>query len=207
MRELVVGATFALGRGRSGDVPRLRELGIRHGFEVEAVPLLEMDGTPVSSTRIRALVGEGRVPEAGRLLGRRYGLTGTVVKGDGIGRDLGCPTANLRLHDEKLIPANGIYAVWARIEGEAEWRAAAMSIGVRPTFGGQERTLEVHLLDWDGDLLGRGVEVEFEAWMRPELKFDSPAALAAAMQRDLAEARRLLSAGPFATGSAAAARR
>jgi riboflavin kinase/FMN adenylyltransferase len=189
---LVVGENFALGRGRAGDVPRLREIGERLGFAVEAVPLLERDGAPVTSTRIRRLLGEGRVREAARLLGRRYGLTGRVVAGDGIGRTLGVPTANLRLSEEKLVPAHGIYAVWVRLAGESATRPGAMSIGVRPTFGGQVPTLEVHLLDWNGDLLGSEVEVEFAEWLRPELKFESPAALAAAMRDDLAETRRLL---------------
>lgn len=196
MCDLIVGANFALGRGRSGNVDRLRAIGRDRGFEVESVPLLDIDGEPVSSTRIRALLGEGRVREAARLLGRRYGLTGSVVRGDGIGRTLGCPTANLRLPYEKLLPADGIYAVWARIEGESEWRAAAVSLGVRPTFDGKARTLEVHILDWSGDLLGRNVEVEFAEWLRPEARYDSVTALAAAIQEDLVETRRRLAALP-----------
>jgi riboflavin kinase/FMN adenylyltransferase len=201
MKDLVVGANFALGRKRSGNVPRLREIGATKGFEVEAVPLLEIGGEPVTSSRIRLLLAEGRVAEAIPLLGRRYGLTGLVVEGDQIGRMLGVPTANLRLHEERLVPANGIYAVWARIETETEWRSAAMSIGVRPTFGGQVRTLEVHILDWSGELVGRDLDVEFVRWLRPEIKFESRDALTEAMRDDLARARTLLAAegAPAAT--------
>ena len=130
--------------------------------------------------------------EAARLLGRRYGLSGTVVRGDAIGRTLGYPTANLRLLEEKFVPADGIYAVWARWAGEREWRAAAMSVGVRPTFGGQVRTLEVHVLDWHGELLGQSLEVEFADWLRPERRFETPEALIAAMDQDVHETRRRL---------------
>ena len=189
MRDLVVGANFALGRGRRGTVEFLRTLGQARGFEVEAVPLLERDGVPVSSTRIRALLGEGRVAEAARQLGRRYALSGIVVTGDSLGRTLGCPTANLRLNEEKLIPCDGVYAAWARIASESTQRPAAMSIGVRPTFGEHARALEVHLLDWSGELVGCPLEVELEDWIRPQLTFDGPRALAEAIQDDLRAVR------------------
>ena len=189
---LVVGADFALGRGRVGNVPRLREIGATRGFEVHAVPLLEHDGAAVTSTRIRALLERGDVTAAARLLGRPYDLTGRVVTGDGIGRTLGVPTANLRLHDEKFVPGHGIYAVWARIAGDPAIHRGAMSVGVRPTFGGQVRTLEVHLLDWSGDLVGKDVTVEFAEWLRPELRFESREALMEAMQQDLARTREVL---------------
>jgi len=194
MTHLVVGEGFACGRGRSGTVPRLREIGRAAGFEIEAVPLLAVDGAPVSSTRIRALLGDGRVVEAARLLGRPYDLSGLVVTGDGIGRTLGVPTANLRLHEEKLLPRDGIYAVRAGIDAEPVMRPAAMSLGMRPTFDGQVRILEVHLLDWSGDLVGHDLTVELADWLRPELRFDGPAALVEAMQRDLEETRRRLAA-------------
>jgi riboflavin kinase/FMN adenylyltransferase len=189
---LVVGEGFALGRGRSGTVERLRTIGAAQGFEVEAVPLVRMDGAPVSSTRIRAALAEGKVAEAARLLGRRYGIRGTVVTGDGRGRELGFPTANLRLHEERVVPGDGIYAVLARVGDEPEILPAAMSIGMRPTFDGQIRTLEVHLLDWSGDLVGRSLTVEFVDWLRPELRFENAAALIAAIDRDIEETRRKL---------------
>ena len=186
---LVVGEDFALGRKRAGDVPRLRAIGESAGFEVDAVPLLVHGGEPVTSTRIRALLAEGRVAEATPLLGEPYTLAGRVVGGEKLGRTLGFPTANLQLHDEQLVPAHGIYAVWARIDGEPTWRMGAMSIGVRPTFGGHLRTLEVFLLDFDGDLYGRSLTVAFADWLRGEQKFDSVEALVTQMHRDVAEAR------------------
>jgi riboflavin kinase/FMN adenylyltransferase len=193
---LVVGENFALGHGRAGDVPRLRAIGGRMGFEVEAVPLLHLEGAAVTSTRIRELLSAGEVAAAARLLGRRYGLEATVVTGEGLGRGLGFPTANLRLHDEKCIPAHGIYAVWVRLDGEGPLRPGAMSIGVRPTFGGKVPTLEVFLLDWNGDLVGRAVEVEFDSWLREERRFDGPEPLIEAMRADVAEVRARLGPGP-----------
>jgi riboflavin kinase/FMN adenylyltransferase len=192
---LVVGENFALGKGRAGNVTRLAAIGATRGFEVVPVPLVAADGGPVSSTRIRELLAAGRVAEAARLLGRRYGLIGTVVRGDAIGRTLGYPTANLRLHEEKVVPGDGIYAVWARIGGEREWRAAAMSVGVRPTFGGQVRTLEVHLIGWQGELVGETLELEFAEWLRPERRFETREALIAAMDGDVQETRRRLGQG------------
>jgi riboflavin kinase/FMN adenylyltransferase len=186
---LVVGADFALGHRRAGNVSRLAEIGRDRGFGMDAVPLHALDGAPVSSTRIRAALGEGRVQEAARLLGRRYRLAGRVVRGEAIGRDLGFPTANLRLHEEKLVPAFGIYAVRARLAGARELLPGAMSIGVRPTFGGQVPTLEVHLIDWNGELVGQELEVEFVDWLRPEIRFDGRGALIEAMRRDVAETR------------------
>ncbi|MEO5989394.1 MAG: bifunctional riboflavin kinase/FAD synthetase [Candidatus Eisenbacteria bacterium] len=194
---LVVGADFALGRGRAGNVERLREIGASSGFEVESVPLLSWGGSAVTSTRIREELASGRVAVAADLLGRRYRLVGTVVHGEKVGRAMGFPTANLRLHDEKLVPAYGIYAVWARLVGESHWRPGAMSVGIRPTFGGQVRTLEVHLLDWAGDLYGEELEVAFVDHLRPELRFDSRETLIEAMELDVTHTRqRLMAASP-----------
>ncbi len=199
-RWLVVGEDFALGRGRAGNVARLRELGATHGFQVEALPLLVHGGEPVTSTRVRGLLAEGRVAEVADLLGEPYTLAGHVVGGERVGRTLGFPTANLQLHDEQLVPTNGIYAVRVRIAGEHEWRMAAMSIGVRPTFGGTVRTLEVHLLDWDGDLYGRDLTVAFIDWLRGEERFDGVEPLIAQMTADCAEARVRLAASPYLPG-------
>jgi len=194
MRVLVVGENFACGRGRTGDVAWLKNYGASHAFQVEAVPLLELDGAPVTSTRIRGLLAEGQVAEAARLFGRRYSLAGVVVKGRAVGRTLGYPTANLQLRAEKLVPAHGVYAVWVHIGREPGLVMGAMSIGVRPTFGGGDATLEVFLLDWQGDLLGRELEVEFAHWLRPELAFESTESLVAAMGRDVEQTRRKLEA-------------
>ena len=193
---LVVGEDFALGRGRAGNVERLRAIGRERGFEVEAVPLLSEHGEPITSSSIREHLAAGRVTDAARLLGRRFSLSGLVVRGDGLGRKLGWPTANLRLHDEKCLPSLGIYAVWARVDGAGDWLPGAMSVGVRPTFGGQAVTLEVHLIDWDGDLYGREVEVQFVDWLRAELKFDGPEALIEAIQADVMQARQRLASAP-----------
>lgn len=193
---LVVGEDFGLGHRRVGNVARLREIGVTRGFEVTAVPLFVLDGAPVSSTRIRTLLGEGRVAEAARLLGRRYALGGTVVTGERIGRSLGFPTANLRLHVEKLVPAHGIYAAWVRLGGRSERIAGALSIGVRPTFGGQVRTIEVYLLDWSGELVGEELEVEFVDWLRPEIRFEGREPLIRAMERDVADVRVRLARAP-----------
>ena len=189
---LVVGHGFALGRGRAGTVERLREIGAPRGFVVDETPLFEVGGEPVSSTRILARLQEGDVRAAAALLGRPYTLTGVVVTGEGIGHRLGFPTANLRLHDEKLLPGDGIYAVRVAIAPESETHAGAMSIGMRPTFDGRTRTLEVHLLDWSGDLVGRELTVEMVDWLRPERRFESPEALVEAMKQDVAETRRRL---------------
>lgn len=190
--RLVVGEDFALGRGRAGNVPRLAEIGATRGFEVEAVPLLTLNGEPVTSTRIRARLAEGRVDEAARLLGRLHALAGVVVRGEGLGRTLGFPTANLRLLEEKLVPGHGIYAVRVRLAGEPGWHEGAMSIGIRPTFGGQARTLEVFLLDFAGDLYGRTLEVRFVRFLRHELRFDGAEALIRQMTQDVLEARAVL---------------
>jgi len=199
MRNLVVGENFALGRGRAGNVERLRGIGKARNFEVEAVPLLVLDGAPVSSSRIRALLAEGRVKDAAVQLGRRYALQGLVVSGEGVGRQLGVPTANIRLHEEKLLPADGVYAAWARIDGDPTPHAAALSIGTRPTFGENARVIEAHLLGWSGELLERELEVELVDWLRGQEAFDGPDALVTAMQADLAAARQALQANPQIT--------
>ena len=191
-RWLVVGEDFALGRARSGNITRLAEIGRSSGYEVDALPLHVVDGAPVTSTRIRALLAAGNVAEAATLLGRPYGFTALVVGGDRLGRTLGFPTANLRLHDEQQVPAHGIYAVWARPAGEPAWQMGAMSIGVRPTFGGGLRTLEVFLIDWSGDLYGRDLDIVFVDWIRPERAFPDAAALVAAMTADVATTRERL---------------
>ncbi len=189
---LVVGEDFALGRARAGDVTRLGEIGSQHGFTVSSVPLMSVGGATVSSTRIRSLLNEGDVAGAARLLGRFHSLTGLVVRGEGLGRELGFPTANLRLLEEKVIPGHGIYAVHVRLAGTPDWLQGAMSIGVRPTFGGQVRTLEVFILDYSGDLYGSMLEVRLVGFLRPELRFDGAEALVVQMAVDVERTRQVL---------------
>jgi len=190
MRELWVGAGFALGRGREGDVAHLTQLGVQLGYTLHVMEPLYDGGEPVSSTRIRALVHQGDVTEAGRLLGRPYAISGPVVPGHQRGRTLGFRTANLRLNPERAIPANGVYAVRVRVNGEQHHGVA--NLGVRPSFGETDRLLEVHLLDYVGDLYGENVTVEFVQRLRPELTFETPEALAEQIGRDVERARAVL---------------
>ncbi len=190
MKEIFCGMDFALGYKREGNIEFLRALGRVKNFSVTVVEPQKFDSAILSSTRVRQLIVQGELAEATRILGRYPSLRGRVVKGDQRGRTLGFPTANLALADRRLIPANGIYAVRVRINGD--WFGGAASIGVRPTFDGKNRLVEVYVIDWDGDLYDRVIEVQFVKWLRDELKFESVDALVAQMKRDVDEARRAL---------------
>ena len=192
--HLVLGYNLHLGCGRQGTPERIAALGRQAGFEVQVVPPVELEGSPVSSTRIRHLLDAGEVAGARRLLGRAYELAGTVVPGHGRGgRVLDTPTVNLELPAEKLVPASGVYAARAHL-GERSW-AAAVNIGVAPTFGGTgEATVEAHLIDFAGDLYGQPLTLQLLERLRAEQRFPDAAALAAQIRHDLAQARRL--AGP-----------
>ena len=192
-RAVIVGAGFRFGRGRGGDVGLLEDLGRTLGFAVVAVPPVEQGGEPVSSTRIRTEVEAGRVAEAARLLGRPYFVDGTVVRGEGRGRKLGIPTANLDVENETL-PARGVYAVWCRVlDGAAGARGpAVVNLGRRPTFGGRDTTVEAHLLDQDLDLYGRRLRLEFAERLREERPFPGPDALIEQIRLDISRARPLL---------------
>jgi riboflavin kinase/FMN adenylyltransferase len=149
---------------------------------------IELDGVVVSSTRIRNLLLAGDVEAAARLLGRPYSVRGRVVHGAKRGRALGFPTVNLALPTERLLPRDGIYAVWAEM-GEGRFKAAA-TLGARPAFGGGERVLEAYLLDFSGDVYGDEVEVAFVKRLRDEIAFASPADLSAQIARDVEETKR-----------------
>jgi riboflavin kinase/FMN adenylyltransferase len=190
VRRIVVGPDFHFGRRAEGDVEKLRALGQREGFVVDVVSPIEVDGAIVSSTRIRNLLLAGDVEAAARLLGRPYSVRGRVVHGARRGRALGFPTINLALPKERLLPRDGIYAMWAEM-GEGRFKAAA-SLGVRPTFGGGERVLEAYLLDFSGEVYGEEVEVSFVKRLRDELAFASPAELSAQIARDVDETKRAL---------------
>ena len=195
IRRVCVGDDFQFGRDRSGDVETLRELGARHGFTVDAAEPVKVDGRMVSSTRIRNALLAGDVQEAARLLGRTYAVTGIVEHGDRRGRALGFPTVNLRTAPQRLLPRDGIYAVWARLGSERIMGAA--SLGVRPTFGGGARRLEAFLLDWQGDVYGDRVRVEFVKRLRDELRFADAAELAQQIAKDVDETRKALSERPL----------
>lgn len=193
MGHLVVGYDHAFGRNRSGDVATLQALGAELGFGVEVVePVAGREG-PISSTRIRAAVAEGDVATAALALGRPYSLRGTVVRGDGRGRDLGFPTANLRTAPEKLVPLAGIYAV--RVHVGRTSADGVLHVGPRPTFGDPTPTIEVHIFDFDGDIYGADVRIDFCGRIRGVESFAGEAALVRAMEGDAAAARKLLSEG------------
>ncbi len=196
MRALVVGPDFALGRGREGDLAFLTEEGRRRGFSVDAVRPLEDGGQRIGSTRIRRALAAGDVAGAARLLGRGFELTGLVVRGHGRGGPLGFPTANLSADGSLAVPATGIYAAWARLGGPGRGRMmCAVSVGTNPTFDGTERTVEAFVLDFDGDLYGERLTLEFVRRLRDEERFDSAKALAEQVRRDVEDARCALGGG------------
>jgi riboflavin kinase/FMN adenylyltransferase len=181
--EVWVGANFLFGRDRSGTFTLLRALGDDRGFHVEKIDPVRYKDFVVSSTRIRHLIGEGRVDEAGSLLGHHYFIDGRVVAGDGRGRELGFPTANLETTNE-LVPPLGIYATMAVLDDA--WHPAATSIGTRPTIGDGPVTIESHLLDGDYDLYGRSMRLAFVKWLREEVKFPGLEPLRAQIAKDCA---------------------
>jgi riboflavin kinase / FMN adenylyltransferase len=190
-----VGEDFQFGRDRAGDVDVLKDLARAHGFTVDLAPAVTSGGEIVSSTRIRNALLGGDVPGAATLLGRNYAVTGIVEHGEKRGRALGFPTINLGVAPNRLLPRDGIYAVWAEV-AKARVMAAA-SLGVRPTFGGGERRLEAFLLDFEGDLYGERVRIEFVRRLRDELRFASAAELSTQIATDVAETRKALSERPL----------
>lgn len=190
MRGLVVGPNFALGRNREGDVSMLTALGRETGFEVLVLQAQTEDGEVISSSAIRTAIMKGDISKAAVLLGRNFTLEGTVVKGDGRGARLGFPTANLRPDPHRVVPGNGIYATWAHV-GTGR-HPSATSIGVRPTFDAAGRTIETYIMDFEGDLYGGEIALEFVQRLRDEIRFDSVEALKAQMGRDVEQARQVL---------------
>ena len=189
---VVTGDDFSFGKGRTGDVALLRTLGERHGLTAEAVSQVLIDGERVSSGRVREVLVAGDPGSATRMLTRAYSIEGVVERGDGRGgAELNCPTANIRLGDYQR-PAYGIYSVRVRLDGGEEEFAGVASVGIRPMFDPPVELLEANLFGFSGDLYGRTIEIGLHHYIRPEMKFDSMEALAARMQEDAAEARRLL---------------
>jgi riboflavin kinase/FMN adenylyltransferase len=189
---VVVGYNFRFGKGRAGDVNLLQEAGAQRVFEVRIIEPQFFGDERVSSSDIRRRLGEGMVEEAAKLLGRCHLLEGEVVRGEGRGRKIGIPTANLD-YPPILVPAKGVYACWAQLDGKEGRRLPAVTnIGDRPTFGGNGLTVEAHLLEGGGDLYGRKLRVEFVSRLREERKFLSPEALLAQIRVDVEEGRRRL---------------
>ena len=192
MRHLVAGPDFALGKGRAGTLDVLRGLGAELGFEVTEADPSVAGGVRVSSTETRRRLTEGTVDQAAELLGRPFRLTGEVVQGDQRGRALGYPTANLKIAPHMALPADGIYATLAHVGGRV--LPSATSVGVRPTFEVAGRTVETFILDFDEDLYGAEVSIDFVERIRPELQFDSVEALIERMDQDVEQARGILAA-------------
>src|SRR5688572_11727637 len=188
--EVWVGANFLFGHERSGNFSLLRTLGQRYGFRADKIDPVRYKDFVVSSTRIRRLVGEGRVDEAGALLGHGFYIDGTVVEGRHRGRELGFPTANLAT-DNELLPPHGVYATTMTIHGVVH--AGMTNIGVRPTFGETNVTVETHLLRHSADLYGRNVRLAFVQRLRDERRFDDVDALRAQIEADERRANRLFS--------------
>ena len=195
MVSLVVGPDFAMGRKREGTIERLSELGDEMGFTLKVVDgLKETNGETVRSTMIRAALSEGDVERVADLLGRRFTLEGTVVSGEGRGGRLGIPTANLAPPKEMATPGDGIYAAYAHLDDHK--MKAAVSIGTNPTFGGRDRTIEPFILDFDENLYGSTLRLEFVRRLRDQVKFDSVDALLEQIDRDVVETRRILESVP-----------
>lgn len=196
LRRLLVGPDFALGRGREGDIPRLRELGFQLGYELEVIERVDINGENISSSRIRQLLLQGEVKKARGMLGRHYHVSGLVVHGDGRGRKIDIPTANLEIWPGRLLPAIGVYACWVGYRGQV--LPAVTNIGVRPTFGDQDPglRLETHILDFRADLYGQELSVYFVDYLRPEHRFPNVVALLEQIRADIQQARQILTDPP-----------
>jgi riboflavin kinase/FMN adenylyltransferase len=186
--EVWVGSNFLFGRDRTGTFTLLRTIGGDRGLRVETIEPVFYKDFAVSSTRIRHLVALGRVDEAGALLGHHYFIDGQVVRGDGRGRGLGFPTANIET-DNELLPESGVYVTALQVNGA--WHQSVTSVGVRPTVGDGAFTIEAFLLNGDHDLYGRRVRLAFVSRLRPQVKFDGWDALTEQMARDVEDARSL----------------
>lgn len=196
--SISVGKDFCFGKQRRGTVDDLKTLAARHGVQVHIAPLTCLGTERISSSRIRQALATADLAAVRALLGRPYSLTGRVVKGQQLGRTLGFPTANLRLPAEKFLPQTGVYSVWVQGAAQTPYNRlpGVMNLGSRPTVKGLDLTVEVHLLNWTGDLYGKTLEVYLHNFLRPEQKFDSLADLKAQIQRDGQQALEDLARSP-----------
>lgn len=193
MRLLIVGPDFALGRNREGNAARLRSIGAEASFSLEVVSPMLLEGEVISSTVIRQALMRGDITTAHKLLGRPFSLSGEIVHGAGRGRSLGFPTANLAVDATQLIPADGVYVTRAYVADKLF--SSVTSIGPRLTFGSQERTVEVHLLDTQKDLYQQELRIEFLERLRHNRQFASAAELVTQIERDVEQARAILRMG------------
>jgi riboflavin kinase/FMN adenylyltransferase len=190
MRQ-IWGGNFAFGYQREGNVAFLQQEGARQGFDVRTVEtMVYFDDRLVSSSRVRQGLDKGDFYDVNGCLGRRHSLSGAVIRGDQRGRTIGFPTANLEVWDELLLPANGVYAAYATVGGKRY--VAAINVGVRPTVNGRDRTVEAHLLDFERDLYGQTLRLDFERRIRAEQRFAGLDELRAQIQRDVQEVRQSL---------------
>ena len=190
MRGLIVGPDFALGRDREGDAEQLRILGKEMGFTVEAIPVVVLDGEIVSSSAIRRSLSQGDVKKVEKLTGRLFSLSGKVVSGDGRGRTIGFPTANLEVQAGQALPSDGVYATIAHVGHNP--MPSVTNIGVRPTFEDSKHLVETYIFDYAGDLLGHEFKIELVDKIRDEKRFDGEGELKAQINRDVEQARRIL---------------
>jgi riboflavin kinase/FMN adenylyltransferase len=186
LKGIVVGDNFRFGKGAQGDVRLLTQLGKRHGFQVKAVKPVSLQGKMVSSSRIREALAQGKTALANRMLGRPYSIEGLVIHGKQMGRRIGFPTANLKVH-EALLPKDGVYACAVKLD--SKFYRAGMNLGRRPTFKDDDhhRQAEVHLLHYYGKLYGKQMRVHLLNYLRPEMKFSAPGLLVKQIKRDLAK--------------------
>ncbi len=188
-KKVLIGHDYTFGKGKEGKPEYLKSLGKSIGFEVEIIQAVEIEGGIISSTRIRNAILRGNIGEAALLLGRPYTLKGTVVEGFRRGTDLGFPTANL-LSEKELIPGEGVYAVYAELDGKR--LPAVVNIGFNPTFSNEKLSVEVHILDFSGDLYGKTLQVLFIEKIRDERKFGSLDELIEQIKKDILKARSFL---------------
>ena len=192
LKKLVIGYDFALGKNRAGNFERLTEIGRELDYQVQALEPVRQGSEVISSTLIRKTVADGNVRQAAGWLARPYAMTGAVIPGDGRGRTIGIPTANVDIPLNKVLPANGVYACWARVDSKIH--QAVVNIGLRPTFTGGDALprVEAHLLDHSEDLYGKLLTLDFTERLRDEQKFASVDALISQIRSDIARARELL---------------
>ena len=190
LRQVVAGEDWKFGKGREGTMTFLRSCSSGYNVEVEEIAAVTCRGERISSTRLRRALREGHLNSVREMLGRSYSMLGSVVAGEQVGRQLGAPTANILVGEEQL-PPDGVYAVLVRIGGESREREAVANLGIRPTVGGTQRLLEVHLLDFEGNLYGEKLEITFGRMIRGEKRFQGHAELQKQIQQDLKEVRRL----------------